>query len=484
MAPFQLESREFEEIQNSGSFRELRSQYKNIFSTLEESDPLATALSFAALLLNENLQSSTYRIETLVNLAMSLGRGKNRLKQRDFRKLYGDMEKGIVARQEDPAEDVFVSNISTMRGNFLVLEGLREGAGYFLQVFMQMIDSLPEDGSYDVIREPVYALLTLSDKACNRAGFARNQLGNEIPQAKLKQRDAQRITELRKCLSFSKDDIESLKIRLDDLCVFGFDPSSRDKILDQSLLHNDLERYPLAHKDGETFLLLPTAVSGGIRRFVFEMLVKVYGLQTFLNALAYEYSKRLSLIPFLGEPGRVWLDFTPAGETLMASVFRWVDDGRALHILFFMDNLQGFDESGFGGWYKDDPATSSAILDCIKGTKAKAEESTIFKSGISLVVGCGVGRGIESNVNLLELEDWEVDFLSVHDFETLSNTKNLAPISLWRLKDAEQQISEAGVELCNINGLLNLVAWREQLGGHLIPHNHVPDAFGDGGASV
>ena len=129
MLPFPSMPERLEDNQNSGSFRQLRAQYKGVFATLEESDPLATALSFAALLLNENLQSSTYRIETLVNLAISLGRGNNKLKQRDFCKLYGDMGKGIVAKQEDPAEDVFVSNISTMRGNFLVLEGLSEGAG-------------------------------------------------------------------------------------------------------------------------------------------------------------------------------------------------------------------------------------------------------------------------------------------------------------------------------------------------------------------
>ncbi|MFA8388359.1 MAG: hypothetical protein ACEPO2_22305 [Pelagibaca sp.] len=484
MLPFPSMPERLEENQNSGSFRQLKTQYKGAFATLEGSDPLATALSFAALLLNENLQSSTYRIETLVNLAMSLGRGKNRLKQRDFRKLYGEMEKGVVARQEDPAEDVFVSNISTMRGNFLVLEGLSEGAGYFLQVFMQMVDSLPEHESYDVIREPVYALLALSDEACKRAGLLRNQLGNEIPQAKLTPENAGRIPALRNCLTFGSADLEQLGLKLDDLGSFGFDPLKRARLLEQSLLHNDLERYPVAHKDGATFLLLPTAVSGGIRRFVFEMLTKAYGLETFLGALAYEYSKRLNLIPFLGESGRVRLEFTSAGETLMASVFRWVDDGRALHILFFMDNLKGFDQSGFGGWYKDEPATTSAIRDHIKSAKLKAEENDQFKSGITLVVGCGVGRGIMHDIRLPKLENWEVDFLSVHDFEVLSNKNSFAPISLWRLKDAERQVSEAGIELVNINGLLNLVAWREQLGGHLIPHDQVPDAFGDGGAGL
>lgn len=473
-----------EKNQNSGSFKDLRTQYKNTFAALKGSDPLATALSFASLLQNGNLQNSTYRIETLVNLALSLGRDRKSLRPRDIRKIYGEMEKGIVARQEDPAEDVFVSNISTMRGNFLVLEGLSEGAGYFLQVFMQMVDSLPEHGSYDVIREPVYALLALSDEACKRAGLLRNQLGNEIPQAKLMPKDVERISALRKCLTFSTADLEKLVLKLDDLGHFGFDPSKRARLLEQSLLHNDLERYPVAHKDGATFLLLPTAVSAAIRRFVFEMLAKAYGLETFLGALAHEYSKRLNLIPFLGEFGRFRLEFTPAGETLMASVFRWVDDGRALHILFFMDNLKGFDDSGIGGWYKDEPATTSAIRDHIKSAKSKAGENDQFKSGITLVVACGVGRGIMHDIRLPKIENWEIDFLSVHDFEVLSNKNSFAPISLWRLKDAERQVSEAGIELLNINGLLNLVAWREQLGGHLIPHNQVPDAFGDGGAGL
>ena len=476
--------KKLEENQNTGAFEDLRKQYKSTFDVIESSDPLATALSFAALLLNENLQSSTYRIETLVNLALALGRDKNRLRQKNYRTLYGNMEKGIVAEQEDPAEDVFVSNISTMRGNFLVLEGLSEGAGYFLQVFMQMVDSLPKNESYDVIRDPVYALLTLSNEACKRAGLSRNQLGNEMPKAKLTLQDAKLIKKLKNCLTFSSADLDDLGIKLDDLGEFGFDLSARAKLLKQNLLHNDLERRPVCDKDGNTFLMLPTAVSGSIRRFVFEMVFKAYGLDTFLKALAHEYSSRLKLIPFLGEFGRVQLEFTPAGDTLMASVFRWVDDGRVLHILFFMDNLRGFEETGFGGWDKDQPSTSTAILDHIKLAKAKAEESDEFKSGISLVVGCGVGRGIMHDVSVLELEDWDVDFLSVYDFEVLSNKNSFSPISLWRLKDAERQVSEAGIKLININGLLNLIAWREQLGGHLVPHNQVPDSFGDGGAGM
>ena len=471
----------FGNIQGSESFGDLRKQYKSTFTALENSDPLATALGFSALLLNKNLQSSTYRIETLVNLALSLGRGKKRLKQRDFRKIYADMGKGTVGSQEDPAEDVFVSNISTMRGNFLALEGFGEGAGYYLDVFMQIVDCLPANERNDSLRNTVYALLTLSDKVCKRAGLSRNQLGNQSPKDKLTSNDAQRIPELANCLTFSTADLDDLGIKIDFLAEFSFDLSTRDQVLDHSQHHYELERYPLACKDGETFLLLPTAVSGCIRRFLYTILVKDFGHERFLNGLAYEYSKRLSLISFLGKLGRYRLEFTPTANTLMANVFRWVDDGRALHILFVMDDLQGFEETGFSGCNNDEVATSDAIHKYIKHAKTKAENNDQFKSGISLVIVCGVGRNFMLKSSLSELGEWNVDILSVYDFEVLSNMRDFSPISLWRLKEAERKVSDAGIELFNINGLLNLIAWREHHGGHLIPHDQIPDSFAGGG---
>lgn len=482
--PFPALPARLQQNQDTGSFAALEQQYRRAFSVIRAHDPLASALSFSALLLDPDLQSSGYRLQNLVHLAFCFGSGSQKLKQRDFRQLYAEMESGIVARQEDPAEDVFVSNISTKRGNFLVLEGLSEAAGYFLQIFMQLVDSLPDHESYDQVRDPVYAVLSLSNKVCERAGLVRHQLGSDSPQRKLSTAQAKKISKLRECLAFSDGELLELGLSVDDLSEFGFDPALRGKLAGQSTLNSSLQRYPLAHKDGETFLILPTAVSDAIRQFLFEKLTLAIGREQFVSSLAFEFSKRIFQLPIFGEQAGLPLEFISIGETLMASVFRWVDTGRALNIVFCMDHLIGFEKSGFGGWYKDSKNTGDAISAHMRLAKEKAEKDPNFKSGMSILVGCGIGRGMSHDFSLKGLDDWEVDSLSVHDFETLSNLNGFAPISLWRLKEAEKLLATSGVELFNINGLLNLIAWRDNLDGHMVPHAQVPDGFLDGGRAL
>jgi len=69
-------------MQDIGSFSALEQQYPSVFRELRSVAPRATALSFAALLLHPELQSSGYRLETLVHLAWYLGNTTNRLKQK------------------------------------------------------------------------------------------------------------------------------------------------------------------------------------------------------------------------------------------------------------------------------------------------------------------------------------------------------------------------------------------------------------------
>src|SRR5262249_2146222 len=51
-------------------------------------------------------------------------------------------------------------------------------------------------------------------------------------------------------------------------------------------------------------------------------------------------------------------------------------------------------------------------------------------------------------------------------------------LSLWRILEGQDKLKRLGVELQNINGLLNMVAWVRSLGGHLVPHGGVPEDFG------
>jgi hypothetical protein len=82
----------------------IASVHEPVLAGLAEFDPLRLAATFSGLLTVPELQSNCVRLEALVHLTLALGRGKRK-----------PNERLISRRQEDPAEDVFVSSISTQR---------------------------------------------------------------------------------------------------------------------------------------------------------------------------------------------------------------------------------------------------------------------------------------------------------------------------------------------------------------------------------
>ena len=77
----------------------------------------------------------------------------------------------------------------------------------------------------------------------------------------------------------------------------------------------------------------------------------------------------------------------------------------------------------------------------------------------------------------MERSNWRLQSLSPSDLTTLSFTTDFNPLILHRLLDAEEALASAGMQLMNVNGLLNLVAWSRRLEGHLVPHAVMPEEF-------
>ena len=71
-----------------------------------------------------------------------------------------------------------------------------------------------------------------------------------------------------------------------------------------------------------------------------------------------------------------------------------------------------------------------------------------------------------------------MEFLSAPDLLTLSWLPSFKPLSVWRILDGQLLLKTFGVDIFNVNGLLNMVAWARSMGGHLVPHGNLPDEFG------
>lgn len=80
---------------------------------------------------------------------------------------------------EDPAEDVFVSLVQDRNGNYRLLEGMWECAGFYTQRVLDVIATMPDIGKFGQIKRSVRALLIISDMICDKAGLYRYQLGSD-----------------------------------------------------------------------------------------------------------------------------------------------------------------------------------------------------------------------------------------------------------------------------------------------------------------
>lgn len=433
--------------------------------------PVKLAATFGGLLTQKSLQSNCLRLEALVHLSLALGNGPRAatadILTQGFASV-GDM----YGHFEDPPEDVFVGSIASKQGNYLVLEGIWESGTFYLQRFVNLVDDLPDQPQLRKIVESVHSLLKLSDLVCRRVGLKRNELGNNSRANGLPKVLADRARETRGLVQFSLADLEGAGIDVDSLRPFLFEVGSRSSLLSQAIAHTELERRPLAFLDRQLFLVLPTAVSAAIRRFFIERLGSGQNRQVLLRHLAHDYSRQFQHNPLLG-PRRERLEFFHASWGSMCCMSLTVDKGRELALVFVLDSLDGFEEDGFGGVSMDTPVIQHEVSQAITALQDDCAARSGFRDGVALVIICGVGRGAV----LWEIpsrEHWETAHISAADFCTLGWSENMKPLQLWRLFRMRKQLHSIGVWLQNMNGLLNLVAWANSLGGHLVPHTDIP----------
>jgi hypothetical protein len=456
---------------------EFASQNAEVVKQLESFEPFETAMTFGGLLTVADLQSNCIRLEVLTHLALACGNGSRKPFNRLFGKVFTALEQSVCGRLEDPAEDVFVTSVSTPRGNFRVLEGTWESAGFFLQRMVNVVEGMPSGRNFDDVRESVYSLLGLSDLLCERAELTRYQLGNPIPEESLPKKITKTLRYLRQIVRFSRAELDDVGISIDHISKFVFDPDERQQLYNDNIGHSSLERHPVIWCNEELLFLLPTATSVAIRRFVIEFMDAAGLRETFLVALAREYTDLFSLTPLLGGRFGAPVEFKRTENGLLAGTGMKVDRGRYLNFVFFVDTLEEFERTGFLGSNPDPLMLADDVDHWIDHAYEAARNEDQFLNGLTLLVGCGVGRGVVNYLNNKDRPCWRIDFLSAPDLLTLSWTPDFEPISLWRILDARERIGSLGVELFNINGLLNMVAWSRSLGGHLVPHGQLPDDF-------
>jgi hypothetical protein len=458
---------------------EIAVAHPDVIRDLRELDPLETAAMFSSLLTIPGLQSNCIRIEALVHMALAYGEGRatptNEFVEQSF-KCLGDGQCGMM---EDPSEDEFVTLASTPSGNFRIFEGIWQGASFHLERILDVVESMPDQEPFTCLRNSIQALLTLSDAVAERAGLREHILGQGVPLAALPPHVIRNMSIARGFIEFTDDELAQIGIARASLSEFIFDPIHRSELQSQFVGHTGLERRPIMTKEGKVYLLLPSVVGPAIVRFVIEFVLSMGLARTFERALAESYARLFYETRILCKRLPDSFEFQRIESGRIANAMIEIDPGRFLHLFFFVDGTDEFLTEGLNGTNAKPTVLSSALDSSLQQASAMAGKSPGFLGGITMLVTCGYGRAVTATLARELPTNWRLESLAAYDLTTLNWLPDFDALALWRLLDSRDAVEAQGPKFLNVNGLLNLVAWSRQLGGHLVPHGSLPQEFAD-----
>lgn len=439
---------------------------------LENADRFRMAAQFGAMLLDMQLQSNCVRLEALVHLAVAYASGSSVPTSSDFIECFNELGAGICGRMEDPAEDVFVSLVTTTKGNFRVPSGIWENGAFYLQRILAIVESFPDEGHFSLIRRQVFSLLRLSDAVCERVGLTRYAVGQQSPFLKIKKRF---VSDIRpEAVLFTCLELMELGIDKNDLDMFTLDRRLFSVVGSEPIQNSPLQRHPILDVGERLALVLPTAVTYAIRALVIDFISFHQLGESLLRYLAVDYAELFSRVQLLGTFARTPIHFSNECDFPMAEVMTEVDYGCYLHLLLFIDTLTNFNETGVSGLDPTPAEHVDLFATRIREAIAHARKHPHFSSGVTLLVHCGIGRGVAVPLPEIGQVHWSVQFLSAPDLNTLSWLHNFKAVTLLKILDAERRLPLQGVEIHNHNGLLNLIAWVEANEGHIVAHSQLP----------
>ena len=244
------------------TIEEITEDNKQLVRDLSAYDPTVAVPLLASLLTLPDYQSQCIRLEILVALAVVHCRGQKKANINEVRRWFSQIGKSRCVAGEDPAEDVFVSLVQDDHGDYRLLGGVWEGAGFYTQRILDVVATMPDKGQFAQIKRSVRALLTISDMVCDKAGLQRYQLGSDERHSELSPRKLPGRNTLISRVTVTFAELAEGGIEYSDIEPFLFHPQMKSDLVAQHIGRSYLDRCPLIKKDDSRLTVaLPTALS-------------------------------------------------------------------------------------------------------------------------------------------------------------------------------------------------------------------------------
>ncbi len=460
----------------SVTIEEIARDNKALVKELSQYDPQKTIPLLSSLLTLPEYQTNCIRLEVLVALAVAYCDGKKKPEIRDAGRWFRKIGKSKCAIGEDPAEDVFISLVQEKSGDYRLLEGVWEATGFYTQMILNVVLTMPDDRGFGSIKRSVRSMLIISDSLCEQSQLTRYQLGSEEKHTSLSIGKLPKRNKLVSRVNIPFEYLDDCGIERSDLEPFLYHPSMKEELILQEVGNSYLDKHPLAILP-ETHLtvLLPSAISVAIREFIINTMVENGLIASFDKALAKRYAQLFFETPLLGGPLHAPVYWKNNGEFCTSSFGFKVDEGYFISYQLFLPSIGQHGNTGFKGIIVDDGTLIEELQKSIDNSVDEFSKEEGFKEGLVVLVGCGWGKGYATNSIKFEYPNWRFEHISAADLIRLSWISEMNPGYFWRIEDGLTAIENHGVSIENANGILNLIGWVRENDGHFIPHAQLPE---------
>ena len=458
------------------TIQEIADDNKALVRDLSSYDPKGAIPLLASLLTLPEYQSNCIRLEILVALAVTFCKGRKKANIGKVVKWFSQIGRSQCVAGEDPAEDVFVSLAHDRNGNYRLLEGVWEAAGFYTQRVMEVVSTMPDDGGFGQIKRSFSAILIISDMVCEKAKLQRYQLGSDDRHATLLYRKIPSRNALISRVKITFDEINARGVNLSDIEPFLFHQQMKDHLSEQQIGCSYLDRCPLLiHSEDHLTVVLPTALSVAARDFVIAAIAEDGLIEAFNDALAKNFSKLFFNTPLLGGPTHAPVVWKEIGSHRISNFVFEIDRGYFISYHLFLPSVDTHANGGFKSIYQDEGVLTKALQESINNALEKISSSSIFKEGLIVMVGCGWGKGYATQEITVDHSKWRFQSMSAADLVRLSWLNDMNPSYFWRIQDGLEAITNGGVHIVNPNGILNLIGWMRSNDGHFVPHAQLPE---------
>lgn len=460
----------------SVSIDEMAKEIRPVISDLLRYDTKTTIPLLASLLTLPEYQSNCIRLEILLALSVAYCSGTKKPKIQDVARWFSRIGHSKCVSGEDPAEDVFVSLVSSSSGNYKILEGVWESAGFYTQQIINVVESMPNRSDFSLIKRRIKSMLILSDLICTRANLGRYQLGNEIACSRINVGKCPSKLNLLSRVTFSFKELLDLGVNIEELEPFLFHQTMRSDLRSQQVGNSLLEKRPLCVLTPEHLsIILPTAISVSIRQFVIDCMTRDSLASTFDSALANTYARLISETPLLGGRLHAPVNWESTEHSKHSNFGLMVDEGFYYVYHLFLPSIEMHNPGGFKGLINGEGDITDRMTKDIDTAISEFSKKSGFKHGLVVLVGCGWGKGYARGEIEFNHPNWRFETLPISDLIRLSWLGEMDPGYFWRIQDGLTEIKKNGVVISNANGVLNLIGWVQSNDGHFVPHAQLVD---------